>query len=153
MKHTVSPIITITCWTPDTPDEEDTPLLKYASRTSSQTKLKFTNSRMSSKFESLPKILKQPTLPSLKITNNCKSLSTLGKSGQFRPYTKTNLKELEKLREYRKSAAKDSLKVKFLNIAPFNNNGSILKKRVLVKSKFTSLSSSMLLPYKNDKVV
>lgn len=150
MKHTVSPVITITCWTPDTPTEVDTPLLNYASRMSSHTKYKVPNSRMSSKFQSLPKILKQPILPSLKSKNTCKSFSTLGKSGQFTPYLKSNLKELEKLKELKKSVPKDSQKVNFLNIVPFNNNGSKVKKRVLVRSKFTSLSTSMLLPYKNE---
>lgn len=68
-------------------------------------------------------------------------VSIADKSSQFAPYMKQNMKELEKLKAA-KNKSKDSLQVKFLNIAPFQNNGTVKKKRTLSKKRFNSLSSS-----------
>src|SRR5574343_1355033 len=147
--------MSIKCWTPESQVCEDSPLISYAQKVSRHPKQKLYKNLSANLIEILPKLFKVPPQISKSVKMNLFKPATASKLQPLRanPYLQNRISEKSKTREaninrigYR---SKDTLHMKFINVAPFNS-GVKVKKRNFGKIRFASLSSSFIAQGKND---
>lgn len=143
--------MSIKCWTPESQTCEDSPLISYAQKVAKQPERKLYKNFSANFIEILPKLFKVPQVSkSVKINFTKPATASKLQPLNCNPYFQNRLVEKSKTKELNKNRSKDTLHMKFVNVAPFNSGVVRTKKRNFGKIRFASLSSSFIAPSRPD---